>query len=179
MFHIPDSKSSFYSFLQKIDQDTVAAMQATPCIFCNDQLDRADYLRKPRGVPDGIDEDFSVKYGLCCRREGCRKRTTPASVRFYGRRVFLLFFMVLSTSVSESGCSRVAATMGVSRQTLANWRHFWREVFPQTALWRQKRGLLTFPPQPETLPGSLVEQLAGKLSNAESLIPALKFIAIG
>jgi hypothetical protein len=34
-------------------------------------------------------ESFDRRFSLCCGREGCRRRATPPSVRFLGRRVYV------------------------------------------------------------------------------------------
>ncbi|MHB1829616.1 MAG: hypothetical protein ACYCV6_18355, partial [Steroidobacteraceae bacterium] len=41
----------------------------------------------PRGCPPSVLEEYSRRLSFTCGR--CEKRTTPASVRFLGRRVYV------------------------------------------------------------------------------------------
>jgi hypothetical protein len=34
-------------------------------------LDRADYWRKPRGLPAALEDNFRRRPSFCCRAEGC------------------------------------------------------------------------------------------------------------
>lgn len=177
MFHIPDSKSSFYSILLKIDQDAVDAMQAMACKHCGGRLDRADYQRKPRGLCPDMSVEFSTRFSLCCRSEGCRKRIMPGSVRFFDRRVYLMFFILLASSVSPAFISRLVSEMGVSRQTLLRWRCYWHQTFPQTPLWKRLQGRFNLPPAASNLPSELILRAGGQPSEACSVIALLKLLA--
>ncbi len=60
------------------------------------------YPRKPRGVARRVvDDSIGTRLSFCCAREGCRRRHTPASVRFLCRRVFLGAVVVLVTALSS------------------------------------------------------------------------------
>ena len=54
----------------------------------------------------------------------------------------------------------------MGRRTLVRWRHWWREQFPLTPLWRW--GCARFmPPVPEEqLPGALIERFTGAAHEA-------------
>jgi hypothetical protein len=43
-----------YALLLRIDQDLAGSAQAVGCGRCGGRLDRADYARKPRGVPSEL-----------------------------------------------------------------------------------------------------------------------------
>jgi hypothetical protein len=90
-------------------------------------LHRADYPRKPRGCSREVRAGHASRLSYCCAR--CRKRATPASVRFLGRRVYLGLAVVLVSA-------RLGQLLGVCRRTVARWRDWWREQFPRTPLWR-------------------------------------------
>jgi len=47
------------------------------------------YPRKPRGIPFVPEESYEYRLRFCCAEDGCRRRITPPSVRFFGRKVFL------------------------------------------------------------------------------------------
>lgn len=177
MFHIPTSESTFYSILLQIDHNTVSEAQTKPCAFCNGPLDRADFLRKPRGLTDGVDALFNIRFSLCCRREGCRRRTTPISVRFFGRAVYLMFFIILTSSTSEKGLRRVAARYGVSLQTIYRWRQYWQQQFPKTPFWRRAKGLVVPSCKDKDLPKFLLQRFRCSADIPLSLIPILRFLA--
>lgn len=67
----------------RFDRDLAAEAREQGC-RCGGVLHRADYPRKPRGGPSDLGPDYGRRLSLCCAREGCRKRTTPPSVRFLG-----------------------------------------------------------------------------------------------
>lgn len=82
----------FWQLLFDVDTRIAQAVQTAGCPHCNGPLHRADYPRKPRGGPLDPDIDqalLSTRISLCCGRPGCRRRSTPPSVRFLGRRVYL------------------------------------------------------------------------------------------
>lgn len=68
--------------LTRLDEEQMLEAQGRGCQRCAGALHRADWPRKPRGLPEGI--TGSIRLGLCCAEEGCRRRTTPASLRFSG-----------------------------------------------------------------------------------------------
>lgn len=71
-------------------------------MYCGGALHRANYPRKVRGLPPGASAGDGaggpgpeLRLSFCCAREGCRKRHTPASLRFLGRRVYAGVVLVL------------------------------------------------------------------------------------
>lgn len=108
---------AFFQDLRRIDFEVLLAAKAKPCPLCGGRLDTAHYPRKPRG----LGEEEERRFSLCCRKEGCRHRVTPPSLRFFGRHVFSAWVVILFDFCSELGLSRP-----VARQTLARWRALWR-----------------------------------------------------
>ena len=84
MYHDWPGRASFWLFLFSVDQD-LAQSAREKCCACGGRLHRADYPRKPRGAED-LPQDYRYRFSFCCEREGCRKRVTPPSVRFLGRK---------------------------------------------------------------------------------------------
>lgn len=82
----PDAK--FFDGLFEVDTYALRRAQAGGCPRCRGRLDRADFPRKVRRIPTTWEPMFERRFSLCCSREGCRRRVTPASVRFLGRRVY-------------------------------------------------------------------------------------------
>ena len=80
--------ANFYELLFQIDESIAAEVRARGC-SCGGQLHRALYPRKPRGIRCALDESYQSRLSFCCAQDGCRRRHTPASVRFLGRKVYL------------------------------------------------------------------------------------------
>ena len=90
MCHVFTLDANFLAFLQQIDDELAEQVQAGGCPHCGGPLHRASYPRKPRGVPHRqLDERYRRRHSFCCAADGCRRRCTPPSVRFLGRRVYL------------------------------------------------------------------------------------------
>ena len=171
-----------YGVLFRIDEDETARAQGAGCA-CGGRLHRADYRRKPRcgldlekGVPG-----FSIRHSLCCDRDGCRRRATPASVRFLGRRVYVGLVVVLIAALAEGATParvrRLRQLVGdVSRRTLDRWRRWWREAFPTTELWRERRAHFATPVATDRLPASLLERAPGA-DDAARLTWLLRWLA--
>ena len=130
--------SRFFGALLAIDQERAKEVRDRGCAFCGGKLDVANYPRKPRGCPETGEPVLRLSF--CCRAEGCRKRTTPESVRFLGRKVYCGLVVVLAAFDSAV---RVATSL--CRQTLSRWREYWSETLKLTSpFWKGRRAL--FPP---------------------------------
>lgn len=167
-----------YELLQRCDEDLAAEQRACGCPRCGGMLHWARYPRKPRGFV-GLDPEYGWRLSFCCAREGCRKRATPPSLRFLGRKVYLGAVVVL---ISALRCGVTPARMryleervGVSRRTVMRWRRFWCEQLIATPFWRAASAQLVPPVQHAQLPASLLERFAG--SARDQLVSALRFIA--
>ena len=168
-----------FELLGRIDQDLAQVVQGQGCGRCGGRLDRADYARKPRGLPAELGAEHAVRRSLCCAAEGCRRRNMPPSVRFLGRRVYVGAAIVGITALrpgARGGEARaLRGWLGVSGRTLARWRRWWREVFAASAFWRHARGQLRTPVPAQALPGALLRRFAGDLQT--QLIAGLRFLA--
>jgi hypothetical protein len=82
-----------FHFLSTIDENLAAKARAKGCGFCGVVLHSARCPRKPRGGPSELNEASPTRHSFCC--ETCRKRTTPASVRFFERRGYPALVVVL------------------------------------------------------------------------------------
>ena len=94
---------------------------------CGGRLHVADYARKPRGFGFSRGEGFT-RFSFCCGSEGCRRRSTPPSVRYFGSRVYASGCFLVVSALS-GGCSAAAAgklhkRFGIARRTLRRWQ--WR-----------------------------------------------------
>lgn len=164
----------FRKLLEKVDIDLTAKVQAQKCPYCGSVLHRGDYRRKPRGGPS-----WDKRYSLCCSRHGCRKRITPPSVRFLGRKVYVATVVVLLSAMmhglQKKRVRRLQEELGIDRRTLNHWRTWWKETFVYSAFWKAKRSLFKKPVQKETMPLGLVEAFAA--DNSQGLLSLLLFLA--
>jgi len=142
-------------------------------------LHRAPFPRKPRGGPAVLPAAYDRRHSFCCAVDGCRKRWTPASVRFLGRKVYLGAVVVLATALRHGLTPTRAASLrewlGVDARTLGRWRQWWRDIFAESPWWTAMRGRFVPPVPPAALPGALLERFAG--DRWEPLVALLRFLA--
>jgi len=139
------------------------------------------YPRKPRGAPTDLPAEYGFRFSFCCDRDGCRRRATPASVRFLGRRIYLAAVIVLITSLAHGATPKRVARLrllvgGVSRETVERWRRWWREVFSATTFFRELRGRLSPPVAVDELPRSLLDRVTAA-EPTERLIAVLRLLS--
>jgi hypothetical protein len=173
------SDASFPDALLKLDRDLAVATKLQGCPRCHGVLDVANYPRKPRGGPFALDDEHSRRLSLCCRRDGCRLRVTPPSVRFLGRRVYLSVVVLLCGVLQQGPTNwRVKALqrmVGADRRTLARWRLWWVERVGQSRVFELGRARFMPPPEAAQLPLSLVESFVG--TAGERVLHALCWLA--
>ena len=171
--------ATFFRFLLECDSELAEEAKRRGCVSCGGVLHRADYDRRPRGEPRGLGAEFARRYSFCCAREGCRKRNSPPSLRFLGRRVYLGAVVVLVAAMREgptpTRLERLQALVGVCARTVRRWRRWWQTVFPETAVWVATLGLLSRPVEEKHLPGSLLDRLLGTLR--ERVVALLRLIS--
>ena len=175
MCHALLQDPTFHTLLLRIDHEFAAQCRADGC-HCGGNLHCADYPRKPRGCPRSVRDDYSSRLSFCCAV--CRTRSTPLSVRFLGRRVYLALAVVLtsaSRTASTATGARLGAELGVARQTLRRWQAWWTEQFPLTPLWRATCARFMPPADVLGFPGTLLEHFTG--SPADSLMRLLVFLS--
>jgi hypothetical protein len=129
------------------------------------RLRAARYPRKPRGGPADLGPAFDTRESFCCARDGCRKRLTPPSLRFLGRKVYLGAVVVVVSAMRHGATpvrvARLQALVGTSPRTLTRWRRWWRDVFARSRFWRAAAGRFGTPVTRELLPLSLLDRFAG------------------
>lgn len=171
-----------YRVLFRIDGELADEVRSVGC-ECGGRLHSARYHRKPRCGLDlsRVDADYALRFSFCCDRDGCRRRATPPSVRFLGRRVYLggivVLIAALAAGATRRRMHRLRQLVGdVSQRTVERWRRWWRETFPQTEFWREQRGLLAIPVETERLPASLLERMVGAEDQAR-LVALLRLLS--
>jgi hypothetical protein len=169
--------ATLFDALIAIDRELAATVQAGGCRRCPGRLHHGDFPRKPRGGPADLPAAYERRTSFCCAR--CRKRLTPASVRFLGRRVYLgvvvLLACVLRQGPTPWRVARLRAVLGVSAETLARWHRWWRADFVHTAFWRAVRSRFARPVETEDLPRALLERFAGDAG--AQVVAALRWLS--
>ena len=135
----------FWAFLLSIDKDLAECTRQKGCA-CGGRLHCANYPRAPRGGPDHLPEEYHCRFSFCCDRDGCRKRFTPPSVRFLGRKVYLGAMVILISAMRQGPTPRrvreLSTLFGSDAATIARWQAFWRDHIPQTPFWKVARARL-------------------------------------
>ena len=165
----------FFQLLLQIDTDLATQMHATPCA-CGGVLHRANYPRKPKACPEEVLADFRSRWSFCCNL--CRKRSTPMSVRFLGRRVYVaLAVVVLAVKRNKINAATTQAgeAQGVPERTIARWRQWWLQLFCATALWQAQCGRFMPSVEITELPQSLMARFTGTAHEAMGHL--LKFLS--
>jgi hypothetical protein len=158
------TEATLWEALLAIDQDLAATAQAGGCRRCPGRLHCGDFRRKPRGGPATLPTAYAWRTSFCCAR--CRKRLTPPSVRFLGRRVYLGAIVVLACVLRQgptpTRVARLRELLGVSADTLRRWHHWWRDAFVRSAFWQAVRGRFARPIADGDLPGDLLARFDGE-----------------
>jgi hypothetical protein len=153
----------FFVWLEQADAKTVEQAVAAGCPVCGGPLHHADFERKPRGAliaPEG--EQLVKRFSLCCGREGCRKRLTPPSLRFLGRRVYLGVVVIVASFVAQALATAhtIRQKTGVPARTVRRWLGWWGGTFLSTEVFVTIRARLVGVDESK-LPVSIVERLPG------------------
>jgi hypothetical protein len=154
-------RRELFVHLEALDRAIARRVAASRCPVCGGPLHTGNYPRKPRGAliaPEG--ETSLVRFSLCCGREGCRKRATPPSLRFLGRRVYLGVVVIVASLVAQALGAAGAKATGVPPRTTRRWLGWWRGPFLSTEVLHAIRARLVGVDIGE-VPRSIVERLPG------------------
>lgn len=125
------SCATFCQALVTIDLEITTSIQSSRCEYCGDKLDRGDFPRKCILSNIADSKYFDRRFGLCCRRDGCRKRALPPSTRFFVKtQLPLPLFLIaalLSASYKSKIVSRLASIFRVTESTIRRWRRLFRK----------------------------------------------------
>jgi hypothetical protein len=152
----------FHADLFAADLAAAERIRSEGCSRCRKgRLCVANYPRKARGLDDEAERQgrYDVRLSFCCSGDGCRRRTTPPSVRFLGRHVFVAALVLLAVSASSGATS---ATPPPARQTRRRWRSFWQERLLGSALFIEMiASRMTSPLDSAEMPYALLDRLRG------------------
>lgn len=165
-----------FKLLGEMDLDAAQQAEEEGCTHCAEKkLHCGDYPRKPRG---GLRE-WTRRYSFNCSREGCRKRKTPASVRFLGRRVYVGVVVVLVSAmmhgVKAKRVERLRQELGMDERTLKRWRRWWQDRFVPGGFWKGARAQFMPAVNETVVPLSLVDAFGARERNG--MIKLLGFLA--
>ena len=163
MLDDPDLGREFFGLLVELDEAVTRRVAAERCPACKGPLHRGDYDRKPRGaLIAAAGEAFARRFSLCCGREGCRKRATPPSVRFLGRRVYLGAVVLVASIVALAlrSAAEIRRQTGVAARTTRRWLGWWQGPFLHTEVFVSICGRL-IGVDVGRVPASIVDRLQG------------------
>jgi hypothetical protein len=170
----------FHLFLFYIDKDLAQSICDSNCPFCDKALHQANYPRSPNGMPADQREYYEIRFSFCCSE--CRKRITPESIRFFGRRWHPapahLLICFLKLKVTNKLLNQVQKHLGItiSKSTWIRWKQWWQEQFSQTDFWKLSRAQLANQPVGnDIIPRFLVRLFPQQFS--DKLTSLLKFLS--
>lgn len=178
-------KKSLFLLLLKIEEDLADQRQIEGCDYCGGPLHKAFYERKPRGELVSVPNVLRIRRGLCCGRDGCRRRCLPPSVLFMGRRVYwgcvvLLVVAFRQRQPDSYTCRRIRSELGVNRQTIVRWLDYFEQVLPQTPWWQRLRGLVVADISDSRCVGDLLHLFQQNLQEDEqAVVCCLCFLTTG
>lgn len=181
MSHESRLGEEWFARLEEFDRQIAEAVAAAGCRHCGGPLHQGNYERKPRGAQIAeAGEGFTLRYSLCCGREGCRKRSLSPSLRLLGRRVYLEAVVLLASALAVAlETLRMASEVtGVPARTLRRWHRWWTGAFPCSTVWTQLRARFVPPPPAESeLPRSLLERAQAVLDAGAAVSDVLLLAA--
>ncbi len=148
--------ASVFEILSKIDAELAGNLLKTGCPYCGGKLHQANYPRSLFGLALPFRVYCEERLSFCC--SSCRKRTTPPSVRFFGRRWYVapifILLSILMLGINERRLVQIKKHFGltVSESTWKRWRAWWRDQFIETPFWLPRALYRLFT-------GSLIEKI--------------------
>jgi hypothetical protein len=168
------------SLLPRIDDDLAVKTHEAGCPYCSGRLDVADYPRVPRGAANGLEASWDSRRSFCCAVDGCRRRSTPPSVRFLGRKVYAGAVVVLATALqhgpSKKSVTALSSLLGITRRTLVRWRRWWSTAFATSRFWASLRGRFVPVVDEASMPASILSRMLAT-EDTERLVALLRVLA--
>lgn len=169
LLHDPE----FFKLLMLVDADLAKTAAMSGCVSCGGKLHCGDYPRLPRGSRWVCDKRIS----FCCSK--CRKRKTPPSVVFLGRKVYLGVVVVLAGAMmhglNAKRVERLRQVLGIDERTLGRWREWWLGTFVASPFWKVARARFSPVLNDARMPLCLVESFQGEI--AKNMVRLLIFLA--
>jgi hypothetical protein len=176
-------QATLFQALLLIDRDLAEKCRSDRCPHCGGPLHKSDYMRKPRGCLEKLDEEVCTRMSLCCGTQGCRRRTIPPSCRFLGRKVYFAAVVLVVVAMrqrrpSSTSAAKLRDAFDVSWETVRRWMTYFQEVFPKTTTWQRVRGSVPSRVRDDDLPAGLLEVLTSDETDTEDgLTRCLKLLS--
>jgi hypothetical protein len=92
--------------------------------------------------------------------------------------VVVVVMSILAHGCTPARLTQLRADLGesLSVRTIARWRTWWQQTFPQSRFWKQARGRFAVPVDRGRLPGTLLARFRGP-TLAQRLCALLAFLA--
>ena len=121
--------SEVWRALYELDRLEAAVVGKQPCPHCRGKLQRCDYQRHPRGLPRDLPAELACRFSFCCGT--CRRRVTPPSARFFGRKVYAATLILLQSALKQEQLSLETFTEAscTPAATVRRWLKWWRDLF--------------------------------------------------
>lgn len=164
---------------ERIDRDLADMEQKAGCP-CGGKLHVANFTRKCLVVLAGLLSVLRLRFSFCCA--DCRRRRTPPSVRFLGRRhygaVLVLLLCVARSWDLKHGVREMTQRLGVgvSEATLARWASWWRQELPMTPWWQVVRSRFARSLGGKCLAAELAAEFRA-LASEDRMLALLKFLS--
>ena len=120
---------AFFRLLTRIDAEFAAQTRQGRCPECAGPLHVADFPRKPRSCPPSVRQEYSWRLSFTCG--WCDTRSTPVSVRFFGRRVYVAVALMLVSPPAGYATRALEQLLSVPARTLRRWENWWQRVFSE------------------------------------------------
>lgn len=159
MWHGWEPDGKFWIELTAADAKIAEQVRRQGCPWCGGTLHQANYPRKPRPWLGEHDEAYCCRFSFCCAQEGCRRRATPPSMRFFGRRVYVGAMVIWAVVVLLAKAAKSWAV--VPSRTVARWWRWWQREFVSSECFRALSGRLLPPVEVGRLPAVLLERFEG------------------
>lgn len=182
-YFLREFEPEFLKSLYELDKIEAERVKRGGCEYCGGLLDRSDYWRNPRGLGI-VEQKYERRFSFCCRE--CRRRVTPGSVRFLGRKVYFGLVVVLVSYLRQGRepvlMRRLLGLSRASEVTIRRWLHWWRDSVVVSEFWRGVRSFFFPPLLEERFACSLYERFLSISANLEEacrrLLQFLKPITI-
>ena len=140
--------------------------QGSPC--CGAALHVSNFKRNPRGIGvdiledlEGYELEWELRYSFCCSK--CRKRFTPASFRFLGRKHYWGWLLLIQCALAGGVFAQQqlkkklqAYQIGLDQRTLERWLAWWESVVGNSPFWKSFKGRFMAPIDPKYIPAGLL-----------------------
>lgn len=165
MTHEDGLEIKLHAGLLALDEGALERVRRGGCERCGGRLHVAHYPRKARGLSAAAEAEgrYGTRLSLCCGREGCRRRSTPPSVRFLGPKVYVALVLVLVGLVEGERAGVVTTPRAPSWATRRRHRAWWQCTWLSSPWFAELAARLTEPVSSASLPGSLLSRFQGAI----------------